>query len=230
MNSFAAHQACHCTGQADLLLHIKHVIAQDRWVCLDPCSAQGWPDGPLWISLQSEMTHHLRNCDALASVYNRRRERDCVCLCSLENRAGHSSGSLLHNTAKIDPLTDHIWNKENPRWLRATVWTAQAVAWNWLQESVPVPGPTRCAACATEIPDNKPNTRCSKCLLVSQALRLFQSYKWLPELQHISALAGVLLRQNMSTQGTSYTQALLSSAQLEAVCWLAQGQQLCASS
>ena len=73
---------------------------------------------------------------------------------------------LFAYVAKIDLLADHNWNKDDPRWLGATVWAAQYTAWEWLQSDKPCPGPKRCAACAAQIADTKPKTRCSKCLLV----------------------------------------------------------------
>ena len=82
----------------------------------------------------------------------------------IQAQAGCHDSSWVRISAKIDHLTDHSWNKDEARWLRATVWSAQAVACIWLQNNVAVAGPTRCAACAAEIPDTKSKTRCSKCI------------------------------------------------------------------
>ena len=65
-----------------------------------------------------------------------------------------------------DLVSDPTWNKQNPRWLRATVWAAQDAAWASLSyEHVP-DGLRRCAACAAEIPESQSKARCSKCKLV----------------------------------------------------------------
>ena len=62
-----------------------------------------------------------------------------------------------------DPLADHAWNKQNPGWLRATVWAAQhAESTSSCGGRIPHDD-RRCAACAAENPDAQ---RCSKCRLV----------------------------------------------------------------
>lgn len=86
-----------------------------------------------------------------------------------------------------DPLEDHTWNKQNPRWLRATVWAAQHAAWGWSSAEHVPEGLRRCAACAAEIPEDQARSRCSKCKVVRPApLMLFvvllecRRHLWLP--------------------------------------------------
>ena len=59
-------------------------------------------------------------------------------------------------------LADPDWNIQNPRWLPATVWSAQFAGYGWMQAGTVAPGPHQCAACAAEIPEAQAEARCSK--------------------------------------------------------------------
>lgn len=73
-------------------------------------------------------------------------------------------------------LADPDWNKQNPRWLPATVWSAQFAGYGWMQADIAAPGPHQCAACAAEIPEAQAESRCSKCKLVTFSLALQQEH------------------------------------------------------
>ena len=72
-------------------------------------------------------------------------------------------------------LADPDWNKQNPRWLPATVWSAQFAGYGWMQAGTVAPGPYQCAACAAVIPEAQAESRCSKCNLVILSFPLQQA-------------------------------------------------------
>ena len=116
-----------------------------------------------------------------------------------------------------DPLTDPTWNKDNPRWLRATVWAAQFAAWGWLQAGYPASyfpeGHRLCGACAAEVPHGRGGTRCSKCKTVpSPAVVCSPLSKPMSVLLSLYYFAVVLLWQRMPAESTPHRQALVPSA------------------
>lgn len=103
-----------------------------------------------------------------------------------------TTGAKIALLATFDLLADHPWDSAGRR-LQATAWAAQYAAWSWLQDGKPCPGPKRCAACAAEIDEAPPKTRCSTCLLVGRLFWYMSSPRpgALDEQHH----AGVLLQQ-----------------------------------